>query len=103
MCTMQSVHCAFLTATMSCSSHHHPKDMRLKVAASEYARMVHPDPDQYLSDNKCKRVSVDQRNNESPTSYVKSRVTSFRVNAFMFTSKSTSILSAECSWERKAS
>ncbi|XWS11201.1 hypothetical protein CRYUN_Cryun38cG0063800 [Craigia yunnanensis] len=102
MCTMQSVHCAFLNATMSSSSHHHPKDMRLKVAASEYARMVHPEPDQYLSDNKCKRVSVDQRHSESSTSYIKSRVTSFRTNAFTVTPENTSIPCAERSWEKEA-
>ncbi|XWS27872.1 hypothetical protein CRYUN_Cryun25bG0017100 [Craigia yunnanensis] len=104
ICTMQSVHCSFHNATLSSSSRHchHPKDMRLKVAAFEYARMVHPDRDQYLSDNKSKGVSVDQRNNESPASYGKSRVTSFQANAFMFTPKSTSIPSAECSWEKEA-
>ncbi|XWS51898.1 hypothetical protein CRYUN_Cryun11dG0021300 [Craigia yunnanensis] len=104
MCTMQSVHCAFLNATLSSSSRrcHHPKDMRLKVAASEYARMVHPDPDQYLSGNKSKGVSVDQRNNESPVRFGKSRVTAFHANAFTFTPKSTSIPIAERSWEKEA-
>ncbi|EOY12450.1 Polymerase gamma 2 isoform 1 [Theobroma cacao] len=104
MCTMQSVQCAFLNATMSSSSSccYHPKGMRLKVAASKYARMVHPDPDQYFSAKKCKGVSVDQRNNESPASFQKSRVTSFRANAFTFTSKKTSIPSTERSWEKEA-
>ncbi|XP_022716927.1 DNA polymerase I A, chloroplastic/mitochondrial isoform X2 [Durio zibethinus] len=104
MCTMQSVHYAFLKATMSSSSSHchHPKHMRLKVAASEYARMVHPDPDQCLSDNECEGVSVDQRNNERPASYGKSMVTSSQVNAFMVTPKSTSIPNTENSWANEA-
>ncbi|XVE80351.1 hypothetical protein DITRI_Ditri14bG0132800 [Diplodiscus trichospermus] len=104
ICTMQSVHYDFLNATLSSSSRRclHPKDMRLKVAASEYARMVHPDPDQYLSDNKSKGLSFDRRNNESSASYGKSRVSSFQANAFTFTPKNTSLPSAECSWEKEA-
>ncbi|XVF03915.1 hypothetical protein REPUB_Repub05bG0034800 [Reevesia pubescens] len=104
MCTMQSAHYAFLNAIMSSNSRncHRPKDMRLKVVASECARMVHPDPDQYLSDNKFKGVNVDQRNNEIPASYGKSRVTPFGANTFTFPRKSTIIPSTEHSWEKEA-
>ncbi|PPD68015.1 hypothetical protein GOBAR_DD35106 [Gossypium barbadense] len=104
MCTMQSVHCAFLSATMSSSSRHchHPKDMRLKVAPSEYARMVHPEPDWYLSDNKYKGVRVDHKTNENSASFGKSEVTSFRVNDFTFTPKITGIPNAAHSWEKEA-
>ncbi|KAK8648562.1 hypothetical protein V6N13_129312 [Hibiscus sabdariffa] len=68
LCSMQSVRYAFLGATMSSNSrhYHHPKDMKLKVAPSEYARMVHPEPDWDVSDNKCKRASVDHGENENP-------------------------------------
>ncbi|MBA0792202.1 hypothetical protein Gohar_016721 [Gossypium harknessii] len=104
MCTMQSVDCAFLSATMSSSSRHchHPKDMRLKVAPSEYARMVHPEPDWYLSDNKYKGVRVDHKKNENSASFGKSEVTPFRVNDFTFTPKITGIPNAVDSWEKEA-
>ncbi|XVF70588.1 hypothetical protein PTKIN_Ptkin11bG0174700 [Pterospermum kingtungense] len=103
ICTMQSVHYAFLNATPSSSSRHcyYPKDMRLKVAASDHARMVYPDPDRYLSDNKSKGVSVDQRNNGSPASYRKSRVAPYGANVYSFTSKNTSIHGAENPWEKE--
>ncbi|KAE8680208.1 DNA polymerase I B [Hibiscus syriacus] len=101
MCTMQSVHYSFLCETMSRSSrhYHHPKDMKLKVAASDYARMVHPEPDWHVSDNKCKQASVDHRKNENPASYGKPTMVSFRVNDFTFTPKIPSIPNAELSWE----
>ncbi|OMO74407.1 hypothetical protein CCACVL1_16732 [Corchorus capsularis] len=97
MCTKQSFYYAFLNANMSNNAGRRsfPKDMTLKVAASEYSRMVRPD--QYLSDNKRKGVSVDLRNNERPESYVKYYGTSFRANAFKFAS--ISIPSSELSWE----
>ncbi|KAK8622888.1 hypothetical protein V6N13_117787 [Hibiscus sabdariffa] len=104
MCTMQSVHSAFLGATMSSSPHHyrHPKDMKLMVAASDHARMVHPEPDWHVSDNKCEGVNVDDRENESPETYGKSRMEPFRVNDFTFTPKIPSMPDAEHSWETEA-
>ncbi|KAE8654238.1 DNA polymerase I A [Hibiscus syriacus] len=104
MWTMQSVHCAFLGATMTSSSRHyqHPKDMKLKVAASEYARMVYPEPDWHVSDSKCKRVNNDHRKNENPETYGNSRMAPFRVNDFNLTLKIPSMANAERSWETEA-
>ncbi|OMP04440.1 hypothetical protein COLO4_09635 [Corchorus olitorius] len=95
LCTMQSFHYAILNANMSnnAGGRSFPKDMTLKVAASEYARMVRPD--QYLSDNKRKGVSVDLKNNERPESYLNYKGTSFQASAFTF--GSTSIPSSELS------
>ncbi|KAE8725498.1 DNA polymerase I A [Hibiscus syriacus] len=103
MCTMLSVHCAFLSATMKSSSAHyqHPKDMKLKVAASEHARMVYPEPDWHVSDRYCKGVNDGSRKNEHPETYGKSRMAPFRVNDFTSTLKIPSMPN-DHSWETEA-